>query len=338
MAQMQKIKVTDDIEFAYHDSGAPSNKDDYITIVVIHGHAYHSGTFIPILEAGKSLGYRVILPNRRLYPGSTTYTKEEAEALEPTNPPEVVAKASLKQGVYLILFVNNVIKEHDLKKVILTGWSLGSGFLSTMVCSITAVEEDVKARLRQTIKTLVWWDPPATVHGIADPPNWGWVPLYDKALAPEDRGRIFAQWVNQYYPHPHLDKKDYHNLIIKMETPIKPGSFTDISFEELLTKVDLAAGDKGDHLLGGEDYQPAGKIILDLTWSNAELRKAWGTVPFTVIYGDQNPWPILWAVWQLEAGSQKSGLPIKFKGMPGVNHFGMHDNTKVVLDTLATCL
>lgn len=45
MARMQKMKVTDSIEFAYHDSGAPLNKDDYLTIIAIHGNTYHSGMF-----------------------------------------------------------------------------------------------------------------------------------------------------------------------------------------------------------------------------------------------------------------------------------------------------
>lgn len=43
MAQMQKLKVTDSIEFAYADSGAPSTGEDYTTFILIHGHTYHSG-------------------------------------------------------------------------------------------------------------------------------------------------------------------------------------------------------------------------------------------------------------------------------------------------------
>lgn len=43
MATMFKTKVTDTIEFAYHDSGAPPNKSEYETIILIHGHTYHSG-------------------------------------------------------------------------------------------------------------------------------------------------------------------------------------------------------------------------------------------------------------------------------------------------------
>jgi hypothetical protein len=43
---MLKTKVTKDIEFAYHDSGPPPNKQVYDTIIIIHGHTYHSGTLV----------------------------------------------------------------------------------------------------------------------------------------------------------------------------------------------------------------------------------------------------------------------------------------------------
>ena len=99
----------------------------------------------------------MILPNRRLYPGSTPYTKEEADALSAAHSTEDITKSFLKQGEYLLLFVSNVIKELGLKKVILVGWSLGTAFLSSTVAAITTVPEDVRAGLVEAVKTIVWW-------------------------------------------------------------------------------------------------------------------------------------------------------------------------------------
>jgi pimeloyl-ACP methyl ester carboxylesterase len=110
-----------------------------------------------MLEQANSFGYRIILPNRRLYPGSTPYTKEEADAFEPTHSTEDITQAYLKQGEYLLLFVNNVIKEHKLTNVILVGWSLGTAFLSSTVASITTVSQEVQASLRKAVRTIVWW-------------------------------------------------------------------------------------------------------------------------------------------------------------------------------------
>lgn len=121
------------------------------------GDALSTGTFSPMIEAANSFGYRMIVPNRRLYPGTTTYTKEEADAFGPTNSSEDILQAFLKQGEYLLLFVNNVIKELGLKKVILSGWSLGTGYLSATICAILTLDEEVKAHLRETIQSIAFW-------------------------------------------------------------------------------------------------------------------------------------------------------------------------------------
>lgn len=39
---MQTTEVSDGVVFAYTDSGAPP-KDDYLTVIVLHGHTFHSG-------------------------------------------------------------------------------------------------------------------------------------------------------------------------------------------------------------------------------------------------------------------------------------------------------
>ena len=108
-------------------------------------------------QQASSIGHRLILPNRRLYPGSTPYTEEESKAFDLTNPTEEVAKAFLKEGEYLLLFVSNLIEKHSLKKVILVGWSLGTMFLCSAIGSITALTDDTKSRLLRTIRAFVFW-------------------------------------------------------------------------------------------------------------------------------------------------------------------------------------
>ena len=115
------------------------------------------GTFSRMLEQANSLGYRLILPHRRLYPGSTPYTEEESEALGPNSSTEQNTKAFLKQGEYILLLVDNLIKELGLKKVILVGWSLATAFFCSMIYSITTVPEEVKARVLQAVKSIVLW-------------------------------------------------------------------------------------------------------------------------------------------------------------------------------------
>ncbi|KAF5319610.1 hypothetical protein D9619_008564 [Psilocybe cf. subviscida] len=338
MAAMLSIKVTDTIKFAYHDSGPPPNKTVYDTVVLIHGHTYHTGTFKPMLDQAHDFGFRIILPNRRLYPGSTPYTKEEVDALQADKSVDDRTQAFLKQGEYLLKFVNNVIAEHKLQSVLLVGWSLGTAFLNATVASITTVGEDLRANLRKTVKSIVWWDTPASAHGLPNPPTGGWVPLYDLSLTPEERGPAFAHWLAQYYPHKDLDKKDCHGLIYKITTPIKRPTFTGVSFDELLTKVDLTAGVNGDDPIGDIPFQPIVDIVRKLAVFNKPVRDEWGNVPFIVLYGDESPYNVQWAVWKFEEEAEKTGLPIRTIPMSGANHFAMEDHTKLTFETLRTCI
>lgn len=125
----------------------------------------------------------------------------------------------------------------------------------------------------------------------------------------------------QYYPHPNIDKKDYHTLIYKTTTPVKTPSFSETPFEEVLTKVDLTAGPNGDNHVADKHFQPVLKHIKELAFFNPTIRAAWANTLFNVIYGEESPYNVVWAAWQLEAEAEKTGLPIRFKSMPGANHF-----------------
>lgn len=164
-------------------------------------------------------------------------------------------------------------------------------------------------------------DPPATAHGIEDPPSGGWIPLYDQTLPPEQRPRAFGQWLVQYFPHPELDKKDCHKLVYKVDAPDKLPTFTGMPFPEVLTKVDFTAGPAADNHVADRHFQPAHRVLRAKAFFNSATRTQWNDVPFVVLYGEEAPWTIVWAAWQLQAEAEKTGLPIRFKNIPGANHF-----------------
>ncbi|KAF9484527.1 alpha/beta-hydrolase [Pholiota conissans] len=335
---MQSIKVTNDIEFAYMDSGAPPNKADYTTIVIIHGHTYHSGVFERMFATAPSAGYRLILPNRRLYPGSTPYTPEEAKSLDASNPTEDIVAAFTKQGEYLLLFLNKAIQELGLKTVILSGWSLGTAFICAMVAAIDGIDPEVRKRITTSVKSIILWDPPATAHGIEAPPSGGWIPLYDETLTPEERGPAFGQWLSQYFPHTELEKKDCYKLVYKVETPVKTPTFTGMPFSEILTKVDFSAGPSADNHIADVHFQPAHRVVRAKALFDSTTRKQWNDVSFVVLYGEEVPYNIVWAAWQLEAEAKKKEFPIRFKSIPGANHFAMHDLPELSFQSIQVCL
>lgn len=169
--------------------------------------------------------------------------------------------------------------------------------------------------------TQIWTDPPATCHGIIDPPTGGWIPLYDESIPLDQRPLAFGNWLTQYFPHTELEKKDCRTLVYKVEQPIKPATFTNVPFEEVLKLVDFSAGPTADNHVADFHFQPAHRILREKAFFNPTIRAAWGNAKFVVIYGEETCYNIIWAAWKLQEESEKSGLPIVFKAMPGVNHF-----------------
>ncbi|KAF4615693.1 hypothetical protein D9613_012559 [Agrocybe pediades] len=294
---------------------------EYLTIIMIQGHAFHSGAMTRMLEMAPSLGYRFICPNRGLYPGSTPYTKDETGVFQPGRPTEEAVKGYLKQGECLLLFVDNMIGEYGLKRVLITGWSLGAGFLSAMVCSLKSVEEP----LGVLTVLYTYSDPPSPVYGVPDPPTGGWAPLFDKTLTIEERQIAFGDWVVQYFPHPNIEEKNPRNLIYKNATQTKAKTYADLPPAKFLEMADFTAGDKGDSVFGEKEFARIGRVMWDLTFFNAETRRAWQDVQFGVIYGEESTWTVVWEVWRLEMEAMEKGMPVRCIGMPGVNHFGQGD-------------
>lgn len=132
---------------------------------------------------------------------------------------------------------------------------------------------------------------------------------------------MFGQWLSQYFPHKDLDKKDCKNLIYKIDPPVKTPTFTGMSFEELLTKIDLTAGGNGDTFVADPPFRPILNTVTKDALFDGTVRSAWGNIPFAIVYGEEGPYCVPWAVWKFEEQAEKAGLPLKTVSIPGGNHF-----------------
>ncbi len=115
------------------------------------------GTFQRMTDAAPGLGYRLIVPNRRLYHGSTPYTPAEIAALQPGSPHDIFKHTLERQGLYLLAFIDSVIQIHGLEKVAVAGWSLGALFLTLVAGAIAQVSTQVSDRLKAHVRALILW-------------------------------------------------------------------------------------------------------------------------------------------------------------------------------------
>jgi len=159
------------VEFSYLDSGDP-NSTIYTTIVLVHGHTFHSGTkvllcpiislihrtgvFQRLLPLAAPRGVRIIAVNRRDYAESTLFSPAELNQL---NNGEQTARASFLQarGLEMAHFVAALIEKLNLPKpsedrtnggIALIGWSLGNILPMSIMNSITFLPGETKTRLQ----------------------------------------------------------------------------------------------------------------------------------------------------------------------------------------------
>ncbi|KAJ7849292.1 hypothetical protein B0H13DRAFT_2361313 [Mycena leptocephala] len=74
---MPSLTLESGVVFGYTDSGAVTGGGDYTTLVIIHGHTFHSGTFQRLNPLAQPNSLRIISVNRREYPGSSPYSAQD---------------------------------------------------------------------------------------------------------------------------------------------------------------------------------------------------------------------------------------------------------------------
>ncbi|TFK37072.1 hypothetical protein BDQ12DRAFT_653349 [Crucibulum laeve] len=336
---MPTIQVKD-LEFFYTDSGAP-NAAVYRTIIIIHGHTFHSGTFQRLLPLAAAQSLRVICVNRREYPGTTPFTPEELKVFAEGSEKERALLIE-QQGIDLGLFVDAVIQQLVLSKeggITLAAWSLGNAFLISLLASINLLPVESKERLQTYVKTVILWDPPTQALGIKSPPG-SYVPLWDETLAPEARGPAFGVWAASYWKHGDISSRNFDQFEHRIPDPSKKPSTDNMTREELFSLADFAPGGKCETIL----CEPAfANVLMNQTQKALfapEVRKSWYGAEFWNMYGDSNPWNIIYSPWILEqkVKAAKTVQPLlKFKANEGANHFLMWDEPEKALRAIQDC-
>ncbi|KDQ57501.1 hypothetical protein JAAARDRAFT_47456 [Jaapia argillacea MUCL 33604] len=211
-------------QFFYEDSGIPAGSSVYTTVVILHGTSYHLGTFRRLIPYAAQHNLRLVLVNRRDYPGSSPTSPDELGKLASPDK-DVQAEGMKDMGLEIAAFLEWYIKnqdvprlsrsrvegEHDSGGVSLLAWSSGNATSLPMLAHVDKLSEESKTFLAGYLRTFVIYDAPLYVLGIPDPPNL-YHPLKDQSRPMEDRIPIFNTWVSSYYSHPSLSSRSLSGL------------------------------------------------------------------------------------------------------------------------------
>lgn len=187
---MQDFKLRKFGLFAIYDSGAPPGKENYVTVVSIHGYLWHSGEhfkargnvsyspfnsggFLPILPFAKKHGVRLVLLNRRDYLGTEPLSEDEMKPYRKamsSNHPEERRRALLTGAEHhardFYEFLQSLIQAENVPVkggIIVTGWSLG-GTLVTSFLSYVKSFPPGRIDILPYIRYFVLYSAPFFLH------------------------------------------------------------------------------------------------------------------------------------------------------------------------------
>ncbi|KAL6306426.1 hypothetical protein BKA93DRAFT_157576 [Sparassis latifolia] len=208
----------------YDDTGAPESSTTYVTIVLVHGTAIHSGIFKPLKPYAVQNNVRLVLLNLRDYSGSTAYSSDELEAIRsPSHESQaaVLQARALELVAFLSLFVKHekippIAKVSESPTVTggiaLLGWSGGNYQTLPVLSHADKVTEDTKLLLDSYFRSLIVYD--AALYAIgASPPEGLYNPLRDQSLTVAERVAAFPLWVSTYYPQVENLSTDLSSLV-----------------------------------------------------------------------------------------------------------------------------
>ncbi|KAI0655018.1 hypothetical protein C8Q70DRAFT_924560 [Cubamyces menziesii] len=331
------------------DSGAPKDSSRYVTLVIVHGYAWHGGSFTKMIPFTDKYNARIVLVNRRDYPGSQPYSEDELALLKPVVEGESAEEKTRENlwaymrdraaelcALLAILAKEGKIlpydREADTGGAIVAGWSFGSCWLTALLAHGDIASDVQGINLGDYVRRIVLHDPPYGPLGYASPAE-PWNPLIDPTIPPENVIVEFAKWVSGYYQHGSTPEELEYRVPLKEPVP----TIMRLTEEERDSVLCGGPGSPG----GSDDLLHANGLRYGLfkrlkdaafyppqpnhgaqapadTWKDTELRYVWC---------DRSVWDMPWCCWALHAEideAKKSGTqmrPITVSRLRGANHF-----------------
>ncbi|KAI0702383.1 alpha/beta-hydrolase [Cerioporus squamosus] len=349
----------------YEDSGPPQGSANYTTLVLLHGYAWHSGIFSKLDPLSKTYNVRVVLVNRRDYPGAVPYSKEDRAALDAAVA-EVESDPAAAQAKVLSFmednardlydFLTGFVAENDIPKaslernsggIMVGGWSFGGAWMTALLVYADSFPTN-GIDLRAYIRRVILYDVPYHTLGypVLNGDTYG-NPLFDLSLEPDDRTRVFADWVSGYYKQTDsLDELERRNPLAH-----PPPTISTMSAEELASALYPSPGDPGGsdcELMQSGIASGAFRVLRTNALQGAKnvngdsTSTGWAAVEVLFVWCDATPWECTWGYHAMKQEVQearntgsKLGRKVTFARIRNANHF-VHWDTPA--DTLRACL
>ncbi|KAJ8469392.1 hypothetical protein ONZ45_g16907 [Pleurotus djamor] len=204
------LLLPDGTSIFFTDTGPHPDQPDYITVVIAHGAGFNGRGFDALHDLAHRHGLRLVIINRRHYPGSSPYTPEELT--EMADGEKAFARLASNIAMFLVTFIeaNHIPPVKDNRGgLAVLGWSIGCvTALSLLGTPKTMLAGNDHSTLLPYLRDVILYDPPPTPFGYDTstfPPD-AYSPFKDPELAsPDAKAKAFMTWIASYYDPPPPD-------------------------------------------------------------------------------------------------------------------------------------
>ncbi|KZV62276.1 hypothetical protein PENSPDRAFT_254588 [Peniophora sp. CONT] len=281
------------------DTGVPAGAErTHKTLVLIHGLAFQSTVFTRMLPYARTHSARIILVNRRGYPGAEPFTRDERDVLSKAQGGDALAAGAAKdwwtvRAEEVLSLLESIVEKGDVppRSIILAGWSY-AGLWMTALLSLPPQHTTGRVDVGQYVRRVICYDSSYRRLGLPEPAIPMFSPFTDISIAPEDKRAAFIHWITGYYSHaiPHAPAIHASSIVSGLEQR-HPNTNTPLNTDELNF---VMFNPPADVPTGGADIlasSAAGKHGLPHMYLEGALRgECWPHVELRAVWGDASFW------------------------------------------------
>ncbi|KAK0499101.1 Alpha/Beta hydrolase protein [Armillaria luteobubalina] len=333
------------VELAYLDSGAPADASSYTTIFAVHGMIFTNLVFQKVLDVARSKGVRFVAIQRRPFPGSTPFTAEELNVVLTGGSSEADRDAQITaRGHEIASFVDAFIQKFKLPAlsddgktggVALLGWSVGGAFPLAAVASSGTLPADVQARFSSYLRSLIVYESAPLVLGLPTPTQ-NWVPLIDTTIPENLRLEAFGQWCTGYFDQGDITLSSPHNLDSLswvISSPKRVPTFYSIPVEQHNTMTTYG-NDASTDLPFLFFFSKQLNDVYSKAFNDKDITAKFPRMKKSFLCGDKTAAFGVAGLWAVQDDQKENGTDpnVKFKLIPGANHFLVWDDPEKAFD------
>ncbi|KZV59929.1 hypothetical protein PENSPDRAFT_694721 [Peniophora sp. CONT] len=346
------------IQLYYEDSGAPPDCAVYTTLVFLHGTGFSGAIFHRLLPFASTIGLRLVLVNRRDYPGTTPLSDNDISLVAEGSSQEENEEFLFERALELTRFLAWFVREGNVPPISNSGtderkgglsivaWSSSNTVVMSLMANLARVPDDLRDALEPYIRSYIHYDGPRWALGYPDSEHFVLAhPLMDASLSEDEKFARFKHWVSAYYDHPDIASRELSCLTEDMTSTERT------STSDRLTAEEDAATSSYYALVHGERFVRALSPSVLLRNRNRALFEydpehitgldLWPKVPVKMLQCEKSLWDMISALWETEDAYKTSLLekrPVRqmeFHILEGCNHFAHWDDPEKTIKCLA---